>query len=64
MSHLPLPQRANTEDVLDVLIALGLVASGGPIGYYGEIYASDEDDELTIGSSGQANRILITPVAS
>lgn len=63
MSHLPLPQRPATEDALDVLIALGLVASGGAIGYYGEIYASDVADELTISGSGQANRILITSFA-
>ena len=59
MSHLPLPQRPGTEDVIDVLIALGLWP-GGPLSYYGGIFASDTTDELTIASSGQANKVQVT----
>ena len=47
-------------DVLDALVALGVWKSGGPLVYYGGIYASDVSDELTIASSGQANKIQIT----
>ena len=60
MSHLPLPQRPNTEDVTDVLVALGLWPTGGPLAYYGGIFASDSNDELTISGSGRVNKIQIT----
>ncbi|KKL90950.1 hypothetical protein LCGC14_1899570 [marine sediment metagenome] len=51
---------SNALDVFDVLISLGLWKTGGPLGYYGGIFASDAGDELTISSSGQANKIQVT----
>lgn len=50
---------ASTLDVLDALVALGVMPADAAMGHYGEIHAHNVMDELTISGTGQANRVLV-----